>query len=75
MTIEEAIEAYLDLSEDVFAPKHKFNKVASFFNALKLKGLCDSEALESAIKGCVAKQLGEGEEDALMLETHPSCHT
>ncbi|KAK3896814.1 calcium-independent phospholipase A2-gamma [Staphylotrichum tortipilum] len=74
MTVEEAIKAYLDLAQNVFAPKHKFNKVASLFNTLKVKGLCDSEALETAIKARVAEQLGEDQEDALLLETEPTCH-
>lgn len=74
MTVTEAINAYLALSKDVFSPKHTINKLASLFNALKLKGLCDSAALERAIKGLAESKLGEGQTDALMLETRPTCH-
>ena len=74
MTVKDAIDAYLDLSKDVFAPKHKFNKFASLVNALKLKGLCSSAALEAAIKAQVEANLGEGQKDTLLLETEPKCH-
>ena len=74
MTVKDAIEAYLELSKDVFVPKHKFNKFASLVNALKLKGLCSSAALEAAIKAQVEANLGEGQKDSLLLETDPKCH-
>ncbi|KAJ9419634.1 hypothetical protein FOXG_07064 [Fusarium oxysporum f. sp. lycopersici 4287] len=74
MTVKDAIDAYLDLSMDVFAPKHKFNKLANLVNALKLKGLCSSVALEAVIKAQVEANLGEGQKDTLLLETEPKCH-
>jgi len=74
MTVDEAIEAYLSLSKEVFAPKHKFNKLASLANAMKLKGLCSSAALEAAVKAQVEDKLGEGEKESLLLEELPSCH-
>ncbi|KAF9766560.1 hypothetical protein IL306_001014 [Fusarium sp. DS 682] len=58
----------------VFAPKHKYNKLASLASVLKLKGLCSSAALEEAIKGQVEGSLGEGQQDAPLLETEPKCH-
>ncbi|KAG4261989.1 hypothetical protein FPRO03_11457 [Fusarium proliferatum] len=74
MTVKDAIDAYLELSMDVFVPKHKFNKFASLVNALKLKGLCSSVALEAAIKAQVEANLGEDQTDTLLLEDEPKCH-
>lgn len=74
MTVQDAIDAYLDLSMEVFAPKHKFNKFASLVNALQLKGRCSSAALEAAIKAQVEAKLGTGQKDTLLLETEPKCH-
>ncbi len=75
MTVKDAIDAYLELSREVFAPKHKYNKFASLVNAIKLKGLCSSAALEAAIKAQVKTSLGEGKEDTLLLEeAEPKCH-
>lgn len=74
MTVDEAIKAYLSLSKNVFSPKHKINKIADMFNVLKLRGLCDSAALERAIKDHAKVRLGEDQTDALLLETKPTCH-
>ncbi|KAK3939298.1 acyl transferase/acyl hydrolase/lysophospholipase [Diplogelasinospora grovesii] len=77
MTVQEAKEAYLGLSKTVFAPKHRLNKIASFFNATKLKGYCDTEALEREIKKIVQDRLklANDQEKALMLEENPVCRS
>lgn len=73
MTVTEAIDAYLDLSEKCFAPKHTFNFVATLTNLSQAKGRCDSGALEANIKSTVAQKLGKSQEDALLLEEDFKC--
>ena len=75
MTVDEAISAFLTLSERVFAPKHRFNKLATLVNLIKLKGMCNSEALEETIKEVIEKHLGGREREGLLLEDDPVCHT
>ena len=73
MTVTEAIDAYLELSEQCFTPKHTFNWVATLTNLSQAKGRCDSRALEAIVKSTVAKKLGKSQEDALLLEEDFKC--
>jgi len=74
MTVSEAIDAYLELSTRVFEPKHRWNFFANLANLSQAKGICDTNALESSIKGVIVQQLGEGKDDELLLEENRSCH-
>ena len=65
MTVADAIDAYLELSKKVFAPKHRF---AALSNLLQAKGTCNTAALETVIKKIIVEQLGGGHEDDLLLE-------
>ena len=75
MTVADAINAYLELSEKVFAPKHQFNIIANLFNLSQAKGTCSTDALETAIKKIIVKQLGAGHEDELLQEEDFLCRT
>ena len=68
MTVKEAIDAYLALSRNVFAPKHRLNFAANILNLAQAKGSCDTAALEKAIKGEIVKKLGAGHAEDLLLE-------
>jgi hypothetical protein len=68
MTVADAIDAYLELSRKVFAPKHKVNFLATLANLSQAKGMCDSSALKNYIKATVKTALGVEEENALLLE-------
>ncbi|KAH0556296.1 hypothetical protein GP486_005779 [Trichoglossum hirsutum] len=74
MTVSEAIDAYLELSTKVFEPKHRWNFFANLANLSQAKGICDTDALESSIKGVIVQQLGEGKDGELLLEENRSCH-
>jgi hypothetical protein len=74
MSVEQTIDEYLKLSEEVFTPKHRFNKLAELKNLWQGKGRCSAEALASAVKKVVAKHLGPGHEDDLLMEESPKCH-
>ena len=75
MSVQEAIDAYLELSKCVFAPRHRHNFVAGFWNAAHARGKCDSAALEAAIQELVARKLGPGHEDDKLLDEgySPDC--
>lgn len=73
MTVDEAIDAYLELSEKCFAPKHTFNLAATLLNVSQARGKCDSEALESSIKSTVTQKLGKDQADSLLLEEDFKC--
>jgi hypothetical protein len=73
MTVEQAIDAYLQLSKECFALKHKNNVLAKLLDLSKAKGKCDSKALEAIIKDKVAEKLGKGQDDALLLEVDFKC--
>ena len=75
MTIEDAINAYLELSKKVFAPKHRFNFIANLSNLSQAKGTCNTDALEAAIKKIIVEQLGTGHEDELLQEKDFRCRT
>ena len=68
MKVADAIDAYLELSKKVFAPKHRFNCITTLSNLLQAKGTCNTAALEIAIKKIIVEQLGGGHEDDLLLE-------
>ena len=74
MTVKEAIDAYIELSETVFAPKHRFNFAANLWNLAHAKGSCDTAALEKAIKGVTAQKLGVGHTEDPLHERHAQCH-
>ena len=77
MSVQEAIDAYLDLSKRVFAPKHRHNLVAGLLNVANTRGKCDSAALEAAIKEVIEKSLGVGHKDDKLLDagsSPDSCH-
>ena len=73
MSVADAINAYLELSKKVFAPKHRFNFIATLSNLSQAKGTCNTAALETAIKEIIVKQLGAGHEDDLLLEEDFLC--
>jgi hypothetical protein len=73
MTTKEAITAYLKLSKEVFAPKHRFNVIATLRDVVQAKLKCDSEVLRDKIKEIVAEKLGQDKEDALFLEDDCKC--
>jgi patatin-like phospholipase/acyl hydrolase len=73
MDIEACIEAYLQMSKDVFQPrKRKFDLLGRVNDALKVRGRFSSEALKWGIQRIVA-QAGENEEAKLRVEAHPKC--
>ena len=77
MTVKETIDAYINLSETVFAPKHKVNFVANLWNLAHAKGSCDTAALEGAVRNVVATKLGgTTHADDLLLEEEGErkCH-
>jgi patatin-like phospholipase/acyl hydrolase len=73
MDIEACIEAYLQISKDVFQPrKNKFNFIGRANDALKVRGKFDSEALKKGMQRIVV-QAGENEAAKLRVEAHPKC--
>jgi hypothetical protein len=74
MTVSEAIDAYLSLSKIVFAPNHRFNKIATLVNVSRAQGRVDTSALEREIKTLVSNELGGEQQNALLMEENPVCH-
>jgi len=73
MSVSDTIDAYIELSETVFAPKHRLNLVARLWDTAKVKGSCNSAALEKAIKAIVVKAFGSGHENDVFEEEISPC--
>jgi patatin-like phospholipase/acyl hydrolase len=73
MDIEECINAYIQISKDVFQPKKKkFDILGRASDALKVLGRFDSEALKRGIQEIVA-QSGEIRDAKLKVDSEPKC--
>jgi hypothetical protein len=73
MSIEECIDAYLQISKEVFQPKRSWlNWPAKVKDILNLGEQFDSKKLEAKIKDIVKKS-GESVDAMLKIEDNPKC--
>ena len=73
MDVDDCIQAYLQLSQDVLKPrKKKFNFLGRASDALKVRGRFDSESLKREIQKIVVRT-GEKGDAKLRVEGVPRC--
>lgn len=73
MSVEECIDAYLQLSSDVFQPKRSsFNLLGRASDALKVRGRFSSEELKKKIQE-ITVAAKEGANAKLKVESEPAC--
>lgn len=74
MTVDECIDCYSDLMDQVFSRVHtKPMKLNLRNSSLETQSRFDTRALEAAIKRVVGQRTGDSNE--LMMENNPQCKT
>lgn len=73
MSISQCIQAYLEMSEEVFRPKRKaLDLLGKTIDLVKVRGRFDSEQLKQSIQDIVVAS-GELSEAKLKKVSHPKC--
>jgi hypothetical protein len=73
MNVDECIDAYLQLSGDVFQPRRSlFNLFGRASDALKVRGRFSSEELKRKIQQ-ITESAGQGVNSKLKVESNPIC--
>lgn len=73
MNVDECIDAYLQISGDVFQPRRSsFNFLGRASDAIKVRGRFNSEELKRKIQQ-ITLASGQGVDAKLMDELYPQC--
>ncbi|KAI1105027.1 hypothetical protein F4804DRAFT_305284 [Jackrogersella minutella] len=71
MDVASCIEAYIDMSKDVFSPRWRTKILGRTFHNIMGNATFDYRVLEDKIRGMVQDRLGDA--DAALLEERPRC--